>query len=304
MKNIYTIYVIICCLLTVNTVAGQATETNETTETTETTETNDSISSKVKGRHEFSFYGMSGMYNLVYKAAGTSSQSDFGGGGGVSYTFNLDEKVGITMGLEFSIYGGEIERERLEGYYSAAFNGSENFRFNYSITGYEERQRTTMIAVPVLLQYKLQLSNSVSFVAAGGAKIGLPVSAKTTAKYGTLTTSGYFDHENVTYTDLPEYGFVTGQTDIENSKRITLKLAGVLTVESGLRFSLSENAGLYTGLFLDYGINSIQKTRAKNMTEYQASSPSQFKHYSVLESNNVEKINFISLGLKIRFAFN
>jgi hypothetical protein len=292
MKKIYTIYVIIFCLLTVaNTAAGQD-------------EANDSVSSKTTGRHEFSFYGMGGKYNLIYKVSGTGSNSDFGGGGGVGYTYNLDEKVGITTGIEFSIYGGEVERERLDGYYSAAFNSSENFRFNYSITGYEEKQRTTMVAVPVMLQYKTQLGNkSVLFFVAAGAKIGLPVSVKTTAKYGTLTTSGDFEYENAEY-HIPDYGFVTGQTGIENSKRVSLKMAGILTLESGLRFSFSEKAGVYTGLFLDYGINSIQKTRAKNVTEYQAANPTQFKHHSVLESNTVEKINFISMGLKIRFAFN
>jgi hypothetical protein len=289
----------IFCLLTVNTVAGQ-------TKASDTVSSNakDTVSVDTRVKHEFSFYGTGGMYNLIYKVQGTSSSSDLGGGAGVGYTYNLDEKIGITTGLEFALYGGEVERGSLEGYYTAAFSNSENFRFNYAISGYAEQQRTTMITVPVLLQYKTPLSKSSWFVVAGGAKIGLPVSCKTSAQYGTLTTSGEFDYEHVIYDeDMADYGFVTGLKGVENSKRVTLKLAGILTLESGLRFSLSQSAFLYTGLFLDYGMNSIQKTRAKNVTEYQASNPSKFKHNSALESTNVEKLNFISLGLKIRLSF-
>jgi hypothetical protein len=76
-----------------------------------------------------------------------------------------------------------------------------------------------------------------------------------------------------------------------------------LALEAGLHFSLGETTGLYTGLFLDYGLNNIQKSNDKHIIEYQVSNASQFKYNSVLNSGMVDKVNLMSVGIKVKIGF-
>jgi hypothetical protein len=264
MKNIY---ILICFLLTSSILTGQS--------------------------HEFSIYGAGGMSNLGYKFDGGKGSGGTGFGAGVGYTYNISDNFGITTGAGFASYSGKATSETLSGQY-VPDNADGNF--SYSIAGYEEKQSATMVVIPLMLQYNTD--GSTSFVAAGGLKFGLPVSAKTTITSGVLTTSGHYSYEDQTYSNLPQHSFVTGQSIADIKSDTKFGLATMLSLEAGLRFSLSEKTGLYAGLFLDYGLNSIQKSGDKHVVEYQASNP-QFKYNSVLNTGMVDKVNLFSIGLKV-----
>jgi hypothetical protein len=251
--------------------------------------------------HEFSIYGTGGMPSLSYKFDAGKVSGGFGGGGGVGYTYNISPKFGITTGVEFTLYGSKVTSDAFSGQYNTPDDNGDDFRFAYSVSGYEEKQNATLLTIPVMAQYSTG-SKSISVVLAGGLKFGLPMSATTTVSQGSITTSGTYVYEDQIYTDLPQHGFVTGQSVSTIKNDINLGFSTILSLEAGLRFSLSKKVGLYTGLFFDYGLNSIQKYRDKQVVEYQPLDPSRFKYNSILNTGMVDKINLMSLGVKIKLG--
>jgi hypothetical protein len=246
--------------------------------------------------HEFSIHAGGGMSSLSYKFAAGKTEGGIGGGAGVGYTCNINDNFGIATGLGFALYGAKITSDAFSDQYD-----TQDLRFTYSIAGgYEEKQSATLLTIPVMAQYRAPFGNgSMSFYAAGGVKLGLPLSAKATITSNTAT-SGYYSYENQTYENLPQHGFVNEMEGDMIKTDIDLGLATILSLEAGLHFSLSETTGLYTGLFFDYGLNNIQKSSDKHIIEYQ---PSQFRYKSVLNTGMVDKINLTSVGIKIKIAF-
>jgi len=274
MKNIF---LLICLLLTVNIATAQS--------------------------HEFSIYASGGMSNFNYKFDAGTVSGGFGGGGGIDYTCNISPQFGITTGVGFAMYGSKATSEGFSGQYNA-FDDGDELQFSYTVaTGYEETQSATLLTIPVMAQYRAPFgSGSTSFYAAGGLKLGLPLSAKTliTSKN---TTSGHYLYEDQTYENLPQHGFISDVGISMMKSDVDLGFSTMLSLEAGLRFSLSEKTGLYTGLFFDYGLNSIQKSNDKHVVEYQPSAPSLFKNNSILNTGMVDKINLMSVGIKVKIAF-
>jgi hypothetical protein len=279
------IFVIIFCLLISNVVISQNTETSAT-----------------KSKHEFSVYAALGMYNLSYKFDAGSVSGGFGNGAGLGYTYHISDKFGITTGAGYSLYAGKAASDGFSGEYNAPDDVGDDFRFGYTVTGYEETQSAALLTIPVMAQYSVPLgSGSTSFYAAGGLQFGIPISAKATITPGSVTTNGYYAYENQLYENLPLHAFVDGLAPPKSKNDIDLGLATILSLEAGLRFSLSEKLGLYTGLFFDYGLNNIQKTNNKEVVGYHPS-PSQFKYNSVLNTRMVDKINLMNVGVKIKLG--
>jgi hypothetical protein len=261
--------------------------------------------------HEFAIYGTGGMSNLSYKfdkgKVGGAFDGGISGGFGMAYTYYIAEgNFGITAGVGFASYSGKATGETLSGEYDTPDDTGDNFRFSYSVTGYEEKQRMTLLTVPLMLQYRIPFDSrsSNSLVFGGGMKFGLPMSATTTTTMENVTTSGYYSYEDQTYTDLPQHGFVTEQSIADAKSDIDFGISKMLSLEVGLNFSLSEKTGLYAGLFLDYGLNSIKKNSDKYIVECQPSDPLRFiKYNSVLNTGMVDKINLTSVGIKVGVKF-
>jgi hypothetical protein len=255
--------------------------------------------------HEISVYGLGGLSSLNYKLSdGGTKSGGIGGGGGIGYTFNINDNWGITTGAEVGIFGGKAAYDGLSGEYEYGSAGTrDHFLFRYSLDGYEERQNVMLFFVPITAQFKMPLDESVHFYLAGGFKLGLPVNAKATVAPGRITTSGDFGYEQIEYTDLEEYGFVTDMPLSETKTDINLGFSAALSLETGVRFSLGGNAALYTGAFFDYGLNNIRSTDDKHVVNYQINMPAVFLRNSVLNGVRVDKVNIVVGGLKIRISF-
>jgi hypothetical protein len=257
-------------------------------------------------RHELSIYGLGGYSRLSYTLGENGSKSgSMGGGAGLGYTFSINPSFGISTGVEMSVYGSEASFGNVSGEYEEE-TGERQLRFSYSLNNYEEKQSLTLFSVPVMLQYGLPLGigGSMKFYASGGFKFGFPVSATADIMPGTATTLGYFAHEYITYVNLLQHGFVSNATLPATKKVIDLGFSAALALETGFRFTLTDKIGLYTGLYFDYGLNSIQKTNNRHLLEYDRSNETVFKYSSVLNTGLTDKVNLLSTGLKVRISLN
>jgi hypothetical protein len=255
--------------------------------------------------HELSVYGLGGLSSLNCKLSdGGTKSNGIGGGAGLGYTFNINDSWGIATGAEIGMYGSKTTYGNLsDKYYEYGTAGDENhFKFHYSISDYKEQQKVMLFSVPVMLQFKTP-AGSAHFYLSGGFKFGFPVSAEATINSGTVTTSGEFSYEQVEYSkDAEEYGFVNNMPLAETKSKIDLGFSAALALETGVRFSLSDNIALYTGAFLDYGLNDIRSVKDKHIIDYQIATSS-FSNSSVLNSALTDKANIFSAGLKIRISF-
>jgi hypothetical protein len=255
--------------------------------------------------HEFSIYGLGGLSNLNYELLGGGTKSgSIGGGAGLGYTFNINKTLGVVTGVEIGIFGGKVAYGSLSGKYEYGIADDENhFKLRYSTSDYEEQQKAMLLSVPLMMQFKTPLGQSAHFYLAGGFKFGFPVNAEATISPRIITTSGEFSYEQVEYVNLEEYGFVSDLSLAKTKSKIDFGFSAALAIETGVRFSLSDNVALYTGAFFDYGLNDIRSAKDKNIIDYQISTPSVFGHNSVLNSSMTDKVNIFSAGLKIRISF-
>jgi hypothetical protein len=257
--------------------------------------------------HEFSVYGTGGLSSLKYKlSGGGTASSGAGGSGGIGYTFNVNDNWGIVTGVEVGIYAGKAAYAvPLSGEHEYGTAGTpEHFTFKYSAEGYGERQKATLVSVPLMAQFKTPLGGeSAHFYLSGGFKFGFPASAKATVIPGTLTTSGRFSYEQIEYRNIEEYGFVSAQPVEQKTADIDLGFSAALSLETGVRFSLGGSAALYTGAFLNYGLNSIRPADGRRVIDYRNGPPSTFGYNSILNSSLTDKVNIFGAGLKIRLSF-
>jgi hypothetical protein len=257
-------------------------------------------------RHEIALYGGGGMSALNYSLDMGGSKTDGAGGisgfAGIAYTWNINYHFGIVTGLELASYGAKTTYDAISGEKMYG-EGNDRLNFQYSMNNYIEEQGITFLSVPVMLQYSVPLHGTKKFYVAGGLKLELPVNPKATIFPGTVNTLGYYSFENQTYTDLSKYGFYSNHKpgSIENDIDMSISIAASL--ETGVRFLLTKKILLYTGAYLDYGLNDVRSTKDKDIIAYQEFDPSVLKYASILNTSHASKVKIFGAGLKVKVSF-
>ena len=273
---------------------------------------------QAQNKHEFSIYGGGGISTLMYdvNVTGGSQKMGFGGHFGLGYQFFFSPNWGLGSGVELTLYNSKFEMNNtLETYYAIKDPtdldpASQWFDFISRVSKHEEKQRPMFIQIPLMLQFQTNGANK--FFASIGGKVGIPIS-KTYESTATLLNGGYFGYENYDY-DTRAKGF--GLYENRPTKGdMSLKPAFLASAELGLKWRLSPNWSLYTGAYVDYGINNIQDELAP-LVVYNMDVPSQFAVQSVVNAQYTprvansqtqsftDKVIPFAVGLKLRLAFS
>ena len=154
------------------------------------------------------------------------------------------------------------------------------------------------MSIPVKAQFKIPVVKATSFYAAGGFKVGIPISSTVTMRGGSISSEARYKYENVTYNKLPQHGFFNNNAYGSHSSKVEIGVAFILTVESGLRFDLG-SIGLSTGIYFDYGLNSTGKLNNKHPITF--NTPVIYE--SVLNSTLINNLKTMSIGLKAGIIF-
>jgi hypothetical protein len=144
-------------------------------------------------------------------------------------------------------------------------------------------------------------------------KIGVPVSATSNLSIGSVTTSGYSTYTAQRYENMPTHGFST-YSNVKSSDKLELGVSGALALETGIKLRMSGGGGesgsnaLYIGIYLDYGLNNIQKVSTRDFLEYNPADPPDYKYNGILQSRIqgqafTDKVAPFAFGVKIRLAF-
>jgi hypothetical protein len=253
-------------------------------------------------KHEYSVYLAGGQTELLYTPEQNGKTvGGIGAVGGFTYTYNIDKNWALSVGLEYLHASGKVSFKRLEEEYDTYDNRSNppgKVRWKYVVTDYEEKQKYSLLSVPVMARLRTAVNERLHFYAAGGFKFGLPIKAEARISGGSLVSSGYYDHEHVNYTDMPEYGFFNGQGSATQKSEIDLNPPVSLALEAGLRFPAGKHS-FFVGAFMDYCLNNIKKTSDKHPMQYDGA----VTYQSALNSSLARRSGLRNVGVKVGLSF-
>lgn len=262
-------------------------------------------------KQEVSVYGSGGLSTLKYKTTIGKQSNGTGGQFGLGYTYFFSEKLGFNTGMEIALYNAKMELDNSSDKYMTKDIDGDEFEFRTTVNDYEEKQNATYINIPIILQFQTGKKNKI--YAAAGGKIGIPVGGNYKINNARVTNSGYYAEEDYEYTTQEFLGFGTFSRK-NMSDDIKYKMAFILSGELGVKWKLKNGLYLYSGAYIDYGLNDVLKEdKGKRLVEYNAITPwsflmngalvSQYNHDGKSE-DIVDKINLMTIGVKIRLAFD
>ena len=265
--------------------------------------------------HEFSVYSGGGLSALKYKVTLGDQNLGFGGHLGLGYHFFFSPNWGLGTGAELGFYNTKFNLDNLMIRYMTTDMQNVSFEFRSTANNYQEKQHAMMLQIPLMLQYQTNKPDKRQFFAAAGAKAGIPLKGKYRAT-ADLVNSGYYAHENALYDTQEFMGFgkFAGRKD---NGVLDFKTAFFLSAEAGIKWMLNDKWSLYTGVYVDYGLNNIVETghapSLPAIVAYNRTNPTDFSINSIVksqytQSNNVpqtftDKITPIAAGIKLRLAF-
>ena len=224
---------------------------------------------------------------------------------GLGYHYLFNPNWGVGTGVNFATYKGGMSIKHYDQKQSAV-NVQTGNPFNFLVTSpkYKETQQVTMITIPLMAMYQYEFEEKRVFYAELGFKLGFPVSGKSQAK-GDFTTKGYYPNLNVTYDDLPVYGFVTNHPFPADKTDIELRTSLMISLETGIKWLLTASSNVYAGIFVDCGLNNMLKEKAgvdKNLVVYQSNTPDKFAYNPAIKSY-ASKMKPFTIGLTVRYSF-
>ena len=264
-------------------------------------------------KHELLLMGAGGIGSIKYDVLGGDNPFKFGYQAGLNYNFFFAPKWGIGTGVELGFYNNKVTLP--DGMHYVSRINEQNYDrgyFNYinASEGFEEKQTTTMLNIPLVLQFNTPAGAKTRLYALAGMKVGIPVKSTYKASADRMTTSGFVsftDGGGYYMQDNPEAGFDTKQ-NWSNKGDLDLKTSYSVTAEVGAKFNLSHKLWLYVGAYGDFGLNDIKKTTAN--------APLVAYNGSGIANNNFTSGNsilanpdysgdtrLIAAGLKVRIGF-
>lgn len=241
---------------------------------------------------------------------GSSVNTDFQPGAGIDLGVNvkLSDQWSINSGVGYAFHQTRNSIGNLSGMENTTDLAGESFRFNYRVSGYSETQKFNSISIPVNFQYETQ--GHTRFYAKLGASYNILNNVRQESRASQLTTSGFFPRFNGTLTAPAFAGFGTFKNIDFDEQDFELSNSINATIEMGVKETLPNNAFIYFGAFLEYGLNDIKDTPAANGSlTFNSTNPTRFVSngsfdaQDVSGNNQIDEAKLYYAGVRIRYQF-
>jgi outer membrane protein OmpA-like peptidoglycan-associated protein len=260
------------------------------------------LTATAQSQHEVSIQAGGGLSSLQYKPTIGKSTPGIGLDAGVAYTYFFNSHWGIGTGAGIKLLTGKYKLPSLTDAFQSN-DGTEAFEYRYSLNKYSEKQQALSLTIPLMVHFQ-----SGKFYAALGGKVGLPLSANYKNDLDELQAAGYYAHDDLLLNDPEFMGFGTFNK-LSHKANLSLKTAFFASAEVGVKWRLSDKLHLYTGIFVDYGLNNIRKNETvTTLIEYNDATADAYLPNSILASgvdnqDFVDKITPLAAGIKLSLAF-
>lgn len=260
----------------------------------------------VNAQHnEFSLYAGGGQHGLQYDNTYGTVSIKPGFLAGVGYTRFLSSCWGIRTGLEAGYYHTRAKLNAGTAF-TTNYVDSEGDGFEYRVkaNGYQEDQKVYTVNIPLQLYFQTPAGTKQQFYALAGGKLGIPFSQTYSTRADEISTAGYYPNLHLEVTDLPVHGFGK-QSGWTGSGDNDWKLSFSLTAEAGLRFRISPGSYLYTGAYIDYGLNNIKKSEGNAaLLAYDPNGLTASKPTGLFAIEGATgDVRMVAYGLKLGFTF-
>ncbi|MBF0649230.1 OmpA family protein [Dysgonomonas sp. GY75] len=262
--------------------------------------------------HELNLWMAGGFSSLNYRPNTGKAGTGIGYAFGIGYTRYISRNWGVSTGMEYALYRRHISIGNISSSYATHDADNNPIEYRSHMDYYREYQRSGLLNIPISLIYRAGRNNR--YYASMGFKLGIPVYGRYTASGSTVATSGYYTdyhQEEIWQNDLG-YGTFSVKT---MERPLTLRTAYTGTLEAGMKWNVGIGTDLYTGFYLDYGLNNVAggvKTQKKHFVGYNYDNPSDPRINDLLSSvygtsDNrlafMEKVSPLAIGIKLKLAF-
>lgn len=280
---------------------------------------------KQQDKHEFSLWVAGGVSSLEYDLNQGSHKMGLGGFAGIGYSYYMNYNWSLGIGAEYSMLNAKAKFPSIFDTYTAVDKYS-NMLYELVTEGqnYEETQKGAYINIPIMARYQTDISpKGHKFYVGIGPKIGIPMKSTYEAT-GSMSTHAWDINANLdrttkdAYAGMEDRGF--GNYNVDASGDLDFGLNFIAAAETGIKWKTSSGLYLYTGLYLDYGLNNIldgdDYDQSRNFYEFDNQAPATYKSNSVLFSKYdkdlrdgndrvafTDKVKTLSFGLKLQLAF-
>jgi outer membrane protein OmpA-like peptidoglycan-associated protein len=237
-----------------------------------------------QGVHELAVHAFMGASRISYPdVGGTLFSPGFGAAFTYSLFFTPNWSFLVGGGIQlFNNRGSEVdpdfssdENEPVSGpdINDLADGGGDRIYLYYDFKDYSEKQWSLMFMVPIMLQYQSNEYRNKAFYYALGVKLGFPFAGAYEGKTSRGRVCGYYpdifpDYEPNNFDECYSGGLAGMGEGFENegfgdfgaaSSRSKMKLGSAFfaAAEAGIKWRLYNKFALYTGFWLDWGINDV-----------------------------------------------
>lgn len=258
--------------------------------------------------HEFSVHGGGGLSTLVYQLSSGERNIGFGGDFGLGYTFvRSNERItstgrifrknwGLYTGLGLGVYHSKakLDTQELVSKNQTDYDG-DRFDFHTTFEKYAETQSVLSLNIPIMGIYQYR-----QYYVMGGFKFAIPLHALYASKDVTLTNEAYYDlYKN--WAKSQEFAGCGTFRNKDYDGELDLGPSILLALEGGIRWRLSSNLSLFTGVYFDYGLSNAFNGSPKWFIKYDQYNPADFSTNSVL-SLTADPVRLMAAGLKVRLT--
>jgi hypothetical protein len=236
------------------------------------------------------------------------SSSGASGDLGVGFTGFVAPQVGLHVGLGFGFYNIGVKVDSLKSYTKDLF-GYENTDYYWdlysTLSDYRETHRTFCLTIPLMLQFQSKQSQAWSRKAdlAQGfyAMIGFKFNVLLSNTYETKVTTFYNIAHNIdldNWADTQEFAGL-GRFEGKSANGNFGYIQALFAFEAGMKWRIANNMYLYTGAYLDYGLNDPAKNNREPIGGY--TSPEALEELALLDFS--PNTHLMTIGVKVRLAF-
>ena len=226
---------------------------------------------------------------------------------GVGYTFFFNKNLGFHFGLSPGFYNAKNYEDINVLTFSLIDQNGYPFDL-YTTSEYNEIHKTMFLSIPLMLQFqtKSKLSRSwkqsyaqrEGLYVMAGIRANIPFNYKFESYHTDITNLAYYpDLDNWSGTQkFAGLGVFEGQ---ELDTNLEIAQFVILAFEAGFKWHLNKNRILYTGLFFDYGLNSIYNNNRPPFNNYIA--VNHLTAFPLLVFPT--EMNNMAIGISLRLSF-
>lgn len=247
--------------------------------------------------HHFNMNIGGGLHTMMTDPQQGSWKLGYGGLFEMKYLF-IPKHVGLSIGGKITLRNSSTTTDYQYKMDRTHIDNGQTCTFTTSVQGWVEKESMWAVEIPFQMIIASSTSKPNNFIAAIGVSGSMPIAGNHRVSEGKITTSGYFEQTKVEMTDLPDKGFGTiNGTEIPKHKIEYARFGLNGIIDLGLLHNITNEAGIYIGLYGSYGILNICKTSDKPLYDYTTSNG--FEYNGAYNSNLITKIQPIEAGVKL-----